>query len=147
MVLANEGALTGGPDGMQVEDLGLDDLLERAGLDLSSSEFWYAFTGLVWSSAPGSRSTSTTARPAARSARSTTARSPPAPSASTWRGMKLAAFVISAVYASLSGSLIALMNGFITPDVAGFLHSIELVTMAVLGGAGSVPGAILGAAC
>ncbi len=52
----------------------------------------------------------------------------------------------TAVYSSLSGSLLALMNGFITPDVAGFLHSIELVTMAVLGGVGSVPGAILGAA-
>ena len=52
----------------------------------------------------------------------------------------------SAVYASVSGSLLALQNKFITPDVAGFMHSIEMVTMAVLGGAGSVLGAILGAA-
>ena len=59
---------------------------------------------------------------------------------------KLTAFVISAVYASLAGSMIALFNKFITPDVAGFLHSIELVTMAVLGGAGSVLGGIFGAA-
>jgi branched-chain amino acid transport system permease protein len=59
--------------------------------------------------------------------------------------MKLAAFVISAVYASLAGSLQAMMNKFVTPDVAGFLHSIELVTMAVLGGAGSVAGAVFGA--
>jgi 4-alpha-glucanotransferase len=36
--------------------------------------------------------------------------------------------------------------GLITPDVAGYMHSIEMVTMAVLGGAGSVLGAIFGAA-
>jgi branched-chain amino acid transport system permease protein len=60
--------------------------------------------------------------------------------------LKLQAFVISAVYASVAGSLLALQNKFITPDVAGFMHSIEMVTMAVLGGVGSVLGAIFGAA-
>jgi branched-chain amino acid transport system permease protein len=60
--------------------------------------------------------------------------------------VKLRAFVISAVYASVAGSLLALQNKFITPDVAGFMHSIEMVTMAVLGGVNSVLGAILGAA-
>ena len=55
------------------------------------------------------------------------------------------AFVISSIYASVSGSLLALQNKFITPDVAGCMHSIEMVTMAVLGGVGSVLGAILGA--
>jgi branched-chain amino acid transport system permease protein len=60
--------------------------------------------------------------------------------------VKLQAFVISAVYASVAGSLLALQNKFITPDVAGFMHSIEMVTMAVLGGVNSVLGAILGAA-
>jgi branched-chain amino acid transport system permease protein len=146
MVLANEGELTGGPDGMQVEELGLNDLIERAGLDLTNSEFWYAFTGLVmvlgaWIAlnlydSPSGRALRALhdSEVAARTVGVDVA------------GMKLAAFVISAVYASLSGSLLALMNGFITPDVAGFLHSIELVTMAVLGGVASVPGAILGAA-
>ena len=59
---------------------------------------------------------------------------------------KLQAFVIAAVYASLAGSMLAMMNGFINPDQAGFLHSIELVTMVVLGGLGSVAGSIVGAA-
>jgi branched-chain amino acid transport system permease protein len=59
---------------------------------------------------------------------------------------KLQAFVIAAVYASIAGSLLALMNGFINPDQAGFLHSIELVTMVVLGGLGSIVGSIVGAA-
>ena len=38
------------------------------------------------------------------------------------------------------------MNGFTNPDQAGFLHSVELVTMVVLGGLGSVVGSIVGAA-
>ncbi|WP_022720383.1 branched-chain amino acid ABC transporter permease [Rhodopseudomonas sp. B29] len=59
---------------------------------------------------------------------------------------KLQAFVIAAVYASLAGSALALMNGFVNPDQAGFLHSVEMVTMVVLGGLGSVIGSIVGAA-
>lgn len=146
MVLANEVELTGGPDGIQVPDLGLRDLLENVGLDLSNSEFWYVFTGLVlvlgaWVAlnlydSPSGRALRALhdSETAARTVGIDVAR------------LKLQAFVISAVYASLSGSLIALMNKFVTPDVAGFLHSVELVTMAVLGGAGSVLGGIVGAA-
>jgi len=59
---------------------------------------------------------------------------------------KLAAFVLAAVYAAVAGSLLALMNGFITPDAAGFLHSIEIITMVVIGGMGSVLGCVVGAA-
>jgi branched-chain amino acid transport system permease protein len=60
--------------------------------------------------------------------------------------LKLAAFVISAVYASVAGSLLALFNGHITPDISGFLRSIELVAMVVLGGMGSIMGSLVGAA-
>ncbi|WP_426442190.1 branched-chain amino acid ABC transporter permease [Bradyrhizobium genosp. P] len=60
--------------------------------------------------------------------------------------LKLRAFVIAAVYASIAGSLLAMMNGFVNPDLAGFQHSVELVTMVVLGGLGSVVGSIVGAA-
>jgi branched-chain amino acid transport system permease protein len=59
---------------------------------------------------------------------------------------KLRAFVIAAVYGSVAGSLLAMMNGFVNPDLAGFQHSVELVTMVVLGGLGSVVGSIVGAA-
>ena len=59
---------------------------------------------------------------------------------------KLMIFIISAVYASVAGSYLALFDGHITPDVAGFLRSIELVAMVVLGGMGSVFGALVGAA-
>ncbi|AUC95555.1 branched-chain amino acid ABC transporter permease [Bradyrhizobium sp. SK17] len=59
---------------------------------------------------------------------------------------KLRAFVLAAVYASIAGSLLAMMNGFVSPDLAGFQHSVELVTMVVLGGLGSILGSIVGAA-
>jgi branched-chain amino acid transport system permease protein len=59
---------------------------------------------------------------------------------------KLAVFAISAIYASVAGSYLALLNGHITPDIAGFLHSIELAAMVVLGGMGSVVGSLVGAA-
>jgi branched-chain amino acid transport system permease protein len=59
---------------------------------------------------------------------------------------KLQAFVIAAIYGSLAGSALAMMNGFVNPDQAGFLHSVELVTMVVLGGLGSIVGSIVGAA-
>lgn len=58
---------------------------------------------------------------------------------------KLTIFIISAVYASVAGSYLALFNGHVTPDVAGFLRSIELVAMVVLGGMGSILGSLVGA--
>jgi branched-chain amino acid transport system permease protein len=59
--------------------------------------------------------------------------------------MKVRVFVLSAVIASVMGSLSAHYVGFITPGIAGFQHSIELVTMVVLGGMASVFGSIVGA--
>jgi len=145
MVLSNEAWLTGGPDGIAVADLGLRQVLKTVGLDLSAPQFWYFFCGLcllvgAWLAlnlydSPTGRALR--ALHGSEIAASTVGVDVPR--------LKLQAFVISAVYASASGSLLALQNKFITPDVAGYMHSIELVTMAVLGGAGSVLGAILGA--
>jgi len=59
---------------------------------------------------------------------------------------KLLAFVVSAVFASIAGSYLVLLDGFVTPSTTSFLLSIELVVMAVLGGLGSIPGSIVGAA-
>jgi branched-chain amino acid transport system permease protein len=58
---------------------------------------------------------------------------------------KVRIFVISAIFASVMGSLSAHYTGFVTPGLAGFFHSIELVTMVVLGGMASVFGSIVGA--
>ena len=59
---------------------------------------------------------------------------------------KVLVFVVSAVLAAIAGSLFAHYNGYITPSKADFFHSIELVTMVVLGGMASTFGAVVGAA-
>lgn len=59
---------------------------------------------------------------------------------------KLQAFLISAAAASLAGSLYAHYLAIFTPKNVGLLMSIDLVLMLVLGGLGTVYGAILGAA-
>lgn len=60
--------------------------------------------------------------------------------------VKALIFVVSAVIASLVGSLFAHYAGIITPEKAGFFKSIELVTMVVFGGMASTFGAVVGAA-
>ncbi|MFC4624755.1 branched-chain amino acid ABC transporter permease [Daeguia caeni] len=145
MVLSNERDITRGPDGIDVPDLGLRALLKDWGLNLSNGEFWYAFCGIflligAWIALNLQHSPTGRALRALHSSEI---------AASTVgvdvAKQKLNAFVISAVYASVAGSLLALQNKFVTPDVAGYMHSIEMVTMAVLGGAASVLGGILGA--
>lgn len=58
---------------------------------------------------------------------------------------KVLVFVVSAVFASIAGSLFAHAERFVTPVEAGFLRSIEFVTMVVLGGMASTFGALVGA--
>lgn len=146
MVLNNERQLTRGPDGIDVPELGLRAVLKGWGLDLSNGEFWYFFSGIflilgAWIALNLFNS------PAGRALRALHGSEVAARTVGIdVPRLKLQAFVISAIYASVSGSLLALQNKFITPDVAGFMHSIEMVTMAVLGGVGSVLGAIFGAA-
>jgi branched-chain amino acid transport system permease protein len=60
--------------------------------------------------------------------------------------LKLLIFVWSALYASLAGSLYAHTLNFIAPASFGFMFSIKLVTMVVLGGMASIWGSLLGAA-
>lgn len=59
---------------------------------------------------------------------------------------KAKVFVASAVFAAVAGCLFAYAERFITPGEAGFIRSIELVTMVVLGGMASIYGAVVGAA-
>ena len=144
MVLNNESQLTGGPDGMPVEGLGLRELLKSAGFEIKASKLWYWLAALVMlvgallalnlHDSPTGRALRSLhdSEVAARSVGIDVAR------------YKLIAFVISAIYASVAGSQIALMNKFISPDIAGFLHSIELLTMTVLGGTPGCSGGLSG---
>jgi len=58
---------------------------------------------------------------------------------------KLFVFVLSAGFAGLAGVLYAHYLTFIAPASFGFMFSVELMVMVVLGGMVSVPGAIIGA--
>lgn len=58
---------------------------------------------------------------------------------------KLVVFIISAMLASLAGSLFAHVMNFISPSSFGFHVSIVLVTMVVVGGMASIWGSIFGA--
>ena len=58
---------------------------------------------------------------------------------------KVQIFVLSAVYASISGSLYAHFVTFISPSSFYFNTSVGIVTMVVIGGMGNVWGGIIGA--
>ncbi|THD68662.1 MAG: branched-chain amino acid ABC transporter permease [Bradyrhizobium sp.] len=59
--------------------------------------------------------------------------------------MRLAAFVISAVYGGIGGVILAVTTGLADPELAYWTHSGNLVFMAVLGGSGSFAGPAVGA--
>ncbi|WP_326566192.1 branched-chain amino acid ABC transporter permease [Amycolatopsis rhabdoformis] len=72
------------------------------------------------------------------------------PAAATMLGInasryKTSAFVVSAVYASLGGSLYAFYLRFISPEVVGVTVALSIVIMLALGGARTIVGPLLGA--
>jgi branched-chain amino acid transport system permease protein len=139
-VLVNESAVTGGPDGMPVGRMAIGEL------KISGVVMWYwisAITMLLGAVLVVNLDASPTGR-ALRALHDSEIAA--GVNGIDVAALKVKAFVISAVYASLAGSMMALSNGFITPDTASFLHSVELVTMVVLGGLGSVIGSIVGVA-
>ena len=58
---------------------------------------------------------------------------------------KLLAFVLSAFFAGLAGSLFSHYLSFVSPDMLSSSESIMMLTMVVVGGTRSIPGAFLGA--
>lgn len=59
--------------------------------------------------------------------------------------VKVLAFVFSSLLAGVAGALQAHFNGSAHPDSFGFLRSVEIVVMVVLGGLGSISGAAIAA--
>ena len=139
IALRNEAQWTGGPDGMAVPALSV------LGFELSSDKQWYWVVATllaisVWASLNLIDS------PFGRALRALHG----SEVASQVVGVnivryKVSIFVMSAVFASLMGSITAHYIGFVTPNFADFFHSIELVTMVVVGGMASVYGSIVGA--
>lgn len=140
IVITNEVQWTGGPDGMAVPSL------EMFGWAVSGDLSWYVLVSvLLVLTAWGALNLINS--PAGRALQSLHGSEIAASvvGVDTSR-FKVRVFVLSAVIASVAGSLSAHYIGFITPGIAGFSHSIELVTMAVVGGMASVFGSIVGAA-
>jgi branched-chain amino acid transport system permease protein len=139
IVLRNESQWTGGPDGMPVLPM------ELLGIELSTDKDWYwVVAGLllltVWASLNLIDS------PFGRALRALHG----SEVASQVVGVnvvryKVLIFVVSAVFASFMGSITAHYIGFVSPTFADFFHSIELVTMVVVGGMASVFGSVVGA--
>lgn len=139
MVLTNETAYTGGPDGMAVPRLVL------FGTAIRGTGMWYWVAGAIlvigaWAV------TNLIGSPSGRALRAIH----DSEVAAGVLGVdvaryKLMAFVLSAIMAASAGAMLALYDGHVTPVAAGFLRSVELVTMAVLGGLGSVAGSVVGA--
>lgn len=139
IVLKTEADITGGPDGIGVDPFTL------FGLSVMGDEQWYWVGGAllvfaVWISLNLIDS------PVGRALRAVHGSEVGAEvvGVDTAR-YKVLVFVVSAVFASVVGSLFAHKNGFITPDIGSFFRSIELVVMVVLGGMASVFGAVIGA--
>ncbi len=59
--------------------------------------------------------------------------------------LKVMAFVYGAFFAGMAGGLLAHLLQTISPATFGFMKSIEVVVMLVLGGLGSLTGAVVGA--
>ena len=58
---------------------------------------------------------------------------------------KIQAFALGSVMAGVGGALYAHFLSYINPSDFGFLKSVDILSMVVLGGLGSVPGTVIGA--
>lgn len=58
---------------------------------------------------------------------------------------KVIAFVVAAFFAGVAGGLYAHFKQFIHPEGFGFLRSVDIVVIVILGGMGNTPGVILAA--
>ena len=140
LIFQSESAVTGGPDGMAVARLTV------FGWRIASAMQWYwvsagvllvgAWIALNLADSPSGR--------ALRALHDSEGAA--AGAGVDVAAKKLAAFVVAAVYAAIAGGQLACMNGLITPDAASFMHSVEFVAMVIIGGLGSVLGAVVGAA-
>ena len=59
--------------------------------------------------------------------------------------VRVTLLLVSSAIAGAAGSLLAHMNGFISPPTFGWATSVAILMMVVLGGVRSLPGAIVGA--
>lgn len=140
IIIMTEDKLTGGPDGMNVPALSL------FGQPLVGEHLWYWLVSFALVAAV-TLALNLIESPIGRALRALNGAEIGAQvSGIDATRAKVGVFVISAVFASFAGGLMAHYSGFITPGKASFFHSIELVAMVVFGGMSSTFGAVIGAA-
>jgi branched-chain amino acid transport system permease protein len=140
IIIGTEDRLTGGPDGMNVPPLSL------FGLPLVGEHLWYWLVAFALVAAVA-LALNLIESPIGRALRALNGSEVGARVCGIdATRAKVGIFVLSAVFASFAGSLMAHYSGFITPGKASFFHSIELVAMVVFGGMSSTFGAVIGAA-
>jgi branched-chain amino acid transport system permease protein len=139
IILKNEAGYTGGPDGMSVPPM------SAFGWEIFGERQWYwLFAGILLFSVWACQNLIDS--PFGRALRALHGSEVAAQVVGVdVTRYKVAIFVLSAFFASIMGSLAAHYVGFVTPDNAEFSHSIELVTMVVVGGVASVYGSVIGA--
>ncbi len=140
IVLRNEQQFSGGPDGMSVGPLEVGRFVLRG----DAAWYWLLLAVLVLVIVAA---VNLLRSPAGRALRALH----DAEIAATTLGVdvrsyKVRIFVFSGAIAGLMGALYAHYAGFITPAASSFVHSVQFLMMAVVGGIGSIAGAVLGAA-
>jgi branched-chain amino acid transport system permease protein len=61
------------------------------------------------------------------------------------RRVKLAAFAVGAAWGGIAGAFFATQQGFVSPESFGFMESVTITAIVVLGGMGSQMGIVLAA--
>ena len=134
--------LTGGVDGLQ--GITVEPLLGRFSFDLyGKTAFWYSFIVLFILFWVARRLVHSPVGLSLRGIRQNVGRMP---ALGTPVNRRLAAiYTVGAAYAGVAGALLAQTTQFVAVDVLAFPRSAELLLMLVLGGAGNLYGALLGA--
>src|SRR5690625_435842 len=118
MVLTNESWLTGGRDGVEVPNFALRGWFGDIGIQLSNAQCWYAFSAIIMllgAIVALNLQYSATGRALRALHDSEVAAATIGVDVARY---KLKGFVISAVYASFAGALLAVQKRSVTPDLS-----------------------------
>ncbi|MFC6065313.1 ATP-binding cassette domain-containing protein [Streptomyces ochraceiscleroticus] len=136
-------SVTGGDQGIPMEKL--DSALGLGTLASAGTQAQYIAVG----AAGIALAAAALARPSALRMRLVAAKSHPAAARSVGiapEAQSALAFAVSAAFAALAGVLLALVVGFVSPDPFSLTLAISLIAACVLGGAGTLVGAVVGGA-
>ncbi|MBA4864608.1 ATP-binding cassette domain-containing protein [Streptomyces sp. PSKA54] len=136
-------SVTGGDQGIPMEKL--DSALGLGTLSSAGTQAQYIAVGV----AGIALAFAALARPSALRMRLVAAKSHPMAARSVGiapEAQSALAFAVSAAFAALAGVLLALVVGFVSPDPFSLALAISLIAACVLGGAGTLLGAVVGGA-